>query len=46
MWYVPRSHSGAIVPHHNLGGDATATYATEQDYWHANGGLLPYAKEA
>ena len=41
MWFVPRSHSGMVYPHVNVGGDATATAAKDQDYWQANGIPVP-----
>ncbi len=41
MWYVPRSHTGPIVPHTNCGADATAVAAQDQDYWQANAVPVP-----
>ena len=41
LWFVPRSHRGTLVPHVNVGRDATAIEATEQAYWHANGVPVP-----
>lgn len=41
MWFVPRSHGGMVVPHVNVGGDATAVAAENQAYWQANGVPVP-----
>lgn len=41
MWFVPRTHSGTIVPHENCGGGATAVQALDQAFWHANGVPVP-----
>jgi len=43
MWFVPRTHAGAIVPHENCGGGATAVQASDQAYWHVNGVPVPLA---
>ena len=40
-WFVPRTHSGMVYPHENVGGDATATVALNTEYWHANGIPVP-----
>ncbi|NRA36908.1 MAG: phytanoyl-CoA dioxygenase family protein [Planctomycetes bacterium] len=44
LWFVPKTHSGTVVPHENNyqnGGGATATSAKNQDYWQANGVPVP-----
>lgn len=43
LWFVPRTHGGTVVPHHNNfeAGGATAVAAAHQDYWQANGVAVP-----